>query len=125
MAKLNIVPIETTGFWVRPALQGSHVTVAMSGTADMSVVPLLGVFLTDLHANVRHLASCTVVVDVRELYFLNSACLKQFVTWLTAIDAMGSNAYQVRFVTNPNLRWQRRTMEALRALGDGFVTIAA
>jgi hypothetical protein len=65
-----------------------------------------------------------VVLDCHELYFMNSASVKYFVTWLSKVRALEPDQrYAVRFMTNENLSWQRRSLEAIRRYASDVVSI--
>jgi hypothetical protein len=123
MGTLELTPVVSPSFALKPSLANGAVSVALTGTGDLLAMPQLGSFLKQLHVEVTRLSVKLVVMDIRELYFLNSSCLKQFVTWLKSIRGAGTHGYQVQFISNANLRWQRRTLAALQALSDGAVTI--
>jgi hypothetical protein len=123
MGMLELSPVVSPSFALKPTLTDGAVSVLLTGTGDLLAMPQLGSFLKQLHAEVTRLSVKLVVMDIRELYFLNSSCLKQFVTWLKLMRGAGSHQYQVQFLSNVNLRWQRRTLSALQALSDGAVTI--
>jgi hypothetical protein len=100
------------GFWV-----------TLSGNADMEMVPLLGPYLSQVHEYLCRVGARSVVVDIRNLYFLNSSCFKAIINWIAAIDRLDpSQKYDVKFVTNSRLNWQRRN---LRSILDFAPTIVA
>ena len=55
------------------------------------------------------------MVDLRELYFMNSSCFKALLIWIAAIKKLiPVNAYGVKFLTNPKQTWQRRNLRAMQ-----------
>jgi hypothetical protein len=124
MKGLELAPVVLEGFSFKPALAGSTIAVDLSGTGDMHAMSPLGAALKQLHTEVARLGVQTVVVNISDLYFLNSSCLKQMVTWVKQVrESPAKRRYEIRFATNINLHWQRRTLDALMALGDGVVTL--
>jgi anti-anti-sigma factor len=105
-------------------LADDAIVVQLAGTADTAVREQLEEFFTQLHAEAVRLAQPAVVVDVRELEFMNSSCLKVFVAWLAQLrELQGPAQYKVRFRSNPNLLWQRRSLAALSCFAIDLVTI--
>ena len=67
------------------------VRVRFSGTADLEAKDDLEVFVKKLHREaVKHTAT-KVVVDFRELEFMNSSCFKIFVAWLAQLTPSEQN----------------------------------
>ena len=52
--------------------------------------------------------------DLRSLYFMNSSCLKAFVTLVDKVVRGTAPSYVIRFSANPQLHWQKRSFEALK-----------
>ena len=55
-----------------------------------------------------------VVADFRELVFMNSSCLKEFVRWIAQVEERAEH-YRIRFLSDPDAQWQSRSLQALRA----------
>lgn len=65
-------------------------------------------------------------MDVRQLEFMNSSCLKSLVWWITAVQKQsGERKYRIVFVSSPSVFWQRRSLNPLACLASDFVTIQA
>ena len=66
-----------------------------------------------------------VVVDFRQLEFMNSSCFKAFVTWLqNLLDVPAERRYRIRFVSDPNKHWQARSLRALACFATELVDVA-
>ena len=63
-----------------------------------------------------------VSCDFRKLTFMNSSCFKAFVVWIDSVKNLAA-PYKIRFLTDPNIHWQRRSLEALRRLAIQIVTL--
>lgn len=88
--------------------------VELHGTADTMVTRDLHVFLTDVHKEALARHASVVFVDLRDLEFMNSSCLKCFVAWLARIQDLDAAAhYRIRFLSDPTKHWQRRSLVAL------------
>jgi anti-anti-sigma factor len=100
------------------------INVRIAGTADTAVRAQLDDYVRRLHTEAVRLRVPAVVVDLRELEFMNSSCLKVFVVWLAQLrDLEPSSYYKVRIRSNPELLWQRRSLAALSCFAIDLVTI--
>ncbi len=98
--------------------------VELVGNADLRAKKELGAMLVELHEEAKRLAVSRVVIDVRALEFMNSSCFKALVGWLTDImDLPKDKQYSVRFRSNPDTLWQRRSLHALRSYALMIVQI--
>ncbi|MGC4091053.1 MAG: hypothetical protein QM756_24895 [Polyangiaceae bacterium] len=125
MQNLNMQSVVFTGFQLTPRLEDTRVVVAFAGNGDMSAVEALGRFLKGLHPEATNLGVKEVAFDFRDLYFMNSSCFKAFVTWIDVVSRASVPPYTIRFLTNPRLHWQRRSLEALRCLAPNVVRVEA
>jgi anti-anti-sigma factor len=100
------------------------VTVELVGNADLRAKKDLGAMLTSLHEEMTQSGASHVVIDVRQLEFMNSSCFKAFVSWLTDImELPKEEQYRVKFLSNPDTLWQRRSLHALRSYALMIVSI--
>jgi len=123
--KMEIDPLVSTGFQLTPRHENDKLIVSFSGNGDMSAVDALGRFLKRVHSEATGLGVSEVAFDFRDLYFMNSSCFKAFVTWIDVASRMTAKAYTIRFLTNPRLHWQRRSLDALRCLSPNVVRVEA
>ena len=117
---LRLLGIRTEGFALVLADAGAVPVVRLSGNGDGEVVAPLDRTLKQLHDELVHAAARSVVVDLAELYFMNSSCLKAFVSWIYKVRTAGK-PYQIRIQYNPNQRWQQRGLEPLQRLAPAVV----
>jgi anti-anti-sigma factor len=100
------------------------VTVRIAGTADLAGRAQLDDYIQRLHAEAVRLRVSSVSVDMRSLEFMNSSCLKVFVSWLAQLrDLQGNGQYKVRIQSNPELLWQRRSLAALSCFAIDLVSV--
>jgi hypothetical protein len=96
----------------------------MKGNADAEAEPGLDTLLEQVDEEARRGRIARVVVDIRDLYFMNSSCISLLVRWIDTLSrGPREGRYGIRFIANPNLRWQKRTLSALGAMGQEVVTI--
>ena len=104
----------------RPAI----VHVRLVGDANMSAVDHLGQSLADVHGRALRDGVSEVVVDLRQLDFMNSACFKKVVTWITRVEEVdAARRYRIRFLSNPKIHWQRRSLHALHMFAIDLISV--
>ncbi|HEY2408344.1 MAG TPA: hypothetical protein VGI10_20195 [Polyangiaceae bacterium] len=123
MQPIGLVPLVQDAFALKPELRGGSLVISVSGNGDMSAVEGLSLYLRQIHTVITDLSMTQVEFDFRDLYFLNSSCLKSFVTWIRSMVEGKSTSINIRFITNPKLYWQRRSLEALQRLAPGVVRV--
>ena len=122
MTELAALTLESFSSRVRQ--DGDALMVDLIGNADLRAKKELGTMLTALHREALDKGIREVVIDVRALEFMNSSCFKAFVTWLTDImELPAAQQYHVRFRSNPDTLWQRRSLHALRSYALMIVNI--
>jgi hypothetical protein len=121
---LGLVALERETFSIRPTLEGNALVASIAGNGDMAAIEPLSGYLKALHKEALRLGIASVRVDVRELYFLNSSCLKSMLSWISELAQGDKPPYGVCFVTNVQLFWQRRSLDALRRLAPQVVTLS-
>jgi hypothetical protein len=97
----------------------------LSGTADLRVTDSVEAILTRVHQTALELGIPEVRMDLRELEFMNSSCFKSFVSWISEVSDLTAGQYRIRFLSNPSILWQRRSLHALSCFAAELVTIEA
>ena len=124
MTVANIDPVVTAGFSLVPSQDPRGIVVRFSGTGDMGASAPLIAFLKQLHTEACRVGIREVVIDICNLDFMNSSCFKCFVWWISIVGDMDDvERYRVRFVSNPGLHWQRRSLEALESFAPEVVVV--
>ena len=95
------------------------------GTADLRVTDSVEAILTRVHQQALELGIPEVQMDLRELEFMNSSCFKSFVSWISEVSDLTAGQYRIRFLSNPSILWQRRSLHALSCFAAELVTIEA
>jgi len=116
----NLPELRTDSFSLVFASAGGVPIVKLSGNGDAEAVSALDRTLTQLHQKLISESATSVVVDLGDLYFMNSSCLKAFVAWIYKVRTTGS-PYRIRLQLNPRQRWQRRGLEPLQRLAPAVV----
>jgi hypothetical protein len=97
----------------------------LSGTADLRVTDSVEAILRRVHQTALELSIAEVRMDLRELEFMNSSCFKSFVSWISDVSDLTAGQYRIRFLSNPSILWQRRSLHALSCFAAELVTIEA
>jgi hypothetical protein len=118
---LSLPRIEGQGFQVTVVSSGMP-RVRFSGNGDADAVGVLNSFLKKLHEELLIKQASSVEVDLGELYFMNSSCLKAFVSWIHKVNTCG-RAYRILLLMNPRQQWQTRSLATLQRLAPGVVAI--
>ncbi|EYF06810.1 hypothetical protein [Chondromyces apiculatus] len=104
--------------------EGEILVLCLTGTADMRASEALERVLAQVHTEAQRLGVAQVRVDLRALEFMNSSCLKAFVTWISNVrDAPGEQRYSIHFMSRPEILWQRRSLHALRCFAVDLITV--
>jgi hypothetical protein len=124
MKPFSVHPIVKESFSIAARQEGNTIFVKISGNGDMEAPVTLGVYLKKVHGEAQRLGTHRVVLECDELYFMSSACIKCLTMWIESIlklDPM--DRYKVKFQSNPNLPWQRRSFETVRRFAPALVHV--
>ena len=120
--QLELQAVETPGLTCQAGYGDAKLTVAFTCTGDVAAIELLADYLKRLHVEAERLLVIEVTCDFRQLSFMNSSCFKAFVVWIDTVKN-AARSYRIRFLTDPEMHWQRRSLEALRRLAIQIVTL--
>jgi hypothetical protein len=116
--------VETHSFKATLAVEDASWQMRWTGTADLLVQDQLGAFLTAAHECATSYLASRMVVDVTELKFINSSCLKNVVSWLITVKNDAKNRqYHIVFRINPKATWQDRSFTAMACMCADLVTL--
>lgn len=121
MGELSLGTVEQSSFGIGANLEGRSLTLSLRGSSDLEAIEPLGDYLERTSSEAQRLGIETVIFDFRDLEFMNSSCFKAFVTFIER--AKEAKGISIVFRTDPRHYWQRRSLEALRRLAMGLVTI--
>ncbi len=116
--------ISAESFTAHYESNGDQMVVWMRGNADMAVHERVKAFLDALDQAARAAGAKEAVFELGELYFMNSSCLSLLLRFINGIVSLSATEqYKVRFRSNRNLRWQKRSLAALHAYAQEIVTV--
>ena len=124
MAVPLISPYTLGKLQAEAAYDGRRLLCTLRGSGDMSTKEMLDGLLGRVHEISTSLRIREVLVSLEAVEFLNSSCMKSFVTWIERARTLPEpSQYRMRFRANPNTLWQRRSLEALRCFAIDLVSI--
>ena len=118
----QLEPLTTPSFGCTPTLARQKLAMEFTGSGDMHAMTPLSDYLKRVHELATSQGLLEVACDFRKLTFMNSSCFKAFVVWIDSVKNLAA-PYKIRFQTDPNIHWQRRSLEALRRLAVQVVTV--
>ncbi len=120
---LLLEQVTREGISLIPQLQHEVLLIRFSGNGDLDAVPALNAYLKEVQKEALRLTVREVKCDFTELYFLNSSCLRAFVSWIAPLSRMLLPPYRIVIVSNPQRHWQNRSLDSLRQLAPALVTV--
>ena len=118
MATPSRTGIKIEGFSAQSEQRGATIVVSLRGNADMAVHERLQKYLDELHGLARATHAKEAIFELQDLYFMNSTCLSLLLRFINGVvSAKPAEQYKLRFRSNPNLRWQKKSLDALHAFG--------
>jgi hypothetical protein len=112
------------GFQLDTTVSNDALDVHFSGSADMHAIEPLANCLAQVHRLATERRVQRVRIDFRKLEFMNSSCFKSFVSWIGSVqDLAPADRYQIEFLSNALMHWQRRSLNALRCFAMDLVVI--
>lgn len=97
--------------------------IKITGNGDADAVRPLETYFRRLHKELSSSHFRSVHVDLEEMFFMNSSCLKAFVSWIHRVDSEGGK-YTIELLMNPRLPWQKRSLATLQRLAPRVVSIS-
>jgi anti-anti-sigma factor len=111
-------------FAAKASIGEGRIMVSLSGTADVTSRNQLDHFLREVHQEAQRRRAEEVTVDVRQLEFMNSSCLKCLVWWVSTVQEQPADAkYRIVFLSSPSVYWQRRSLDALACLAGDIISV--
>lgn len=100
-------------------------TLEISGSCDSQTIADLDRFLREAHQEALRLRTKQIVINCESLYFMNSAAIKVFATWLARIKEVSeADRYRVAVRTNRFVAWQRRSFSAIARSAPDILSLA-
>ena len=122
MSALSDIPnVEEEGLELGP-VPGASGRYRFAGTGEAEGAAVLDRFLGQLHQKALARQLREVTLELTELEFINSSCLKAMVAWIYKVDTEG-RPYTIRLLRDPALHWQRTSLATLQRLAPEVVSV--
>jgi hypothetical protein len=120
----EVVSVKGDDFSGDAQREGAVISATLKGNADYAALDALEMLLERVHAEAKRGGVTETVVDLKHLEFMNSSCFKSFVSWITNIQELDADKqYKVKFLSNPALHWQKRSLHSLRCFAVELITV--
>ena len=121
---MSITNIKTEDLISETDVGASTITMRLVGSAETDAKTGLDVLLRGIHETALTAKVTEVVVDLRALEFMNSSCIKAFVSWIGAIqDGPPGSQYKLRILSDSKKHWQGRSLTALACFAADLIHI--
>jgi hypothetical protein len=106
-------------------LKTKNNTLYVSGQIDcQDPSSILKPYFNKLHNHIIKNKISVFNIDVTELYFINSAGIKEIVDWILKIESLPINQkYKLLFLSNTQYVWQEASFSSLKFLSPNIVNI--
>jgi hypothetical protein len=121
VAALELPMIEEEGLQLGP-VAGAQDRVRFAGTGEAEGAAVLDRFLGLLHRQALSNELRCVTIELEELEFINSSCLKAMVAWIYKVDTEG-RPYRIHLRRDAKMHWQRTSLATLQRLAPDVVVI--
>jgi hypothetical protein len=118
---IDLPSVEEEGLELGP-VPGIPGRYRFAGTGEAEGAAVLDRFLGQLHQQALAREIREVTLELMELEFINSSCLKAMVAWIYKVDTEG-RPYKIRLLRDPSLHWQRTSVATLQRLAPDVVSI--
>lgn len=115
---------DVKGFAFRTSsrIESGRLVVQLDGCLDMETVVDLRGFLERITDDLEAQIVNSFEFDTCQLYLMNSTAISCFASWVKRIKEMYPES-RVKFRTNPNLPWQKRTLSSIRRVAERIVFV--
>jgi anti-anti-sigma factor len=121
---VSVGDIKADGFSAHTESRTGAIVVSLRGNADMAVHERLKAFLDAVGQSAKSVRPKEVVFELEDLYFMNSSCLSLLLRFLNSVLELPTpQQYKARFRSNPNLRWQKKSLKAIQAYAKELVIL--
>ena len=118
---MELPMIEEEGLQLGP-VAGTQDRVRFAGTGEAEGAAVLDRFLGLLHRQALANDLRRVTLELEELEFINSSCLKAMVAWIYKVDTEG-RPYKIHLRRDASMHWQRTSLATLQRLAPDVVVI--
>jgi hypothetical protein len=117
-----IQDVASEAFRTQSTERGTTYFVRLDGCLDLETNPDFVRYLATLTPLLKTERWMEVVFDCRTLYLMSSCAISSLATWVTTIQHARSHC-QITFETDPNLKWQARTLDSIRRMYPDRISV--
>lgn len=101
------------------------IELKFSGVLDIEdPYNIIDPFLNNIHNEIINNNIKNIIVNIIELYFINSSTIKSIIKWLVKLPKLSeSQKYKATFFINKDLFWQLQSFDSFKYFGKGLVEI--
>jgi hypothetical protein len=119
---MSVQDVACDAFRTHSNEKGAACLVQLDGCLDMETNGLFVQFLAGIVQTMKTERWVEVVFDCKTLYLMSSCAISSLATWVTTLQQARARC-KITFVTDPNLKWQARTLEGIRRLGPSQIDV--
>lgn len=119
---LRTEPVKKDGYSLEATEGTAQIHARLTGTFDMTATADLALFLASIEHELKRTRSDELVINVVEVYYLGSSCIKSFVALVEAVKRQ-EHRPRLKVLINPRLDWHERTFSILARLAPALVTL--
>ena len=124
MTMLDLPEINTAELRSESSLAAHAIQVRLAGSAESFAKTDLDALLKGVHEEALRREIREVVVDMRELEFMNSSCFKAFVSWIGHDEELDPTLqYKIRILSHQAKHWQKRSLGALACFAADLIRV--
>jgi anti-anti-sigma regulatory factor len=118
----QVADIHGDVFSTHSELVGQRLCVELTGCLDMETAPALERFLGALTRSLSSEHVREIEFATGGLYLMSSSAISHLAAWVKRLKQVSPGSC-IRFRTNPNLAWQRRTFDSIRRVAESIVVV--
>src|SRR5436190_23738410 len=118
----HVVDVQGEIFSTRSELVAQRLCVRLTGCLDMETAPSLERFLGALTRLLTGDGVREIEFDTEGLYLMSSSSISHVAAWVKRLKSVSPGS-RIKFKTNPNLAWQRRTLDSVRRVAESMVEV--
>jgi anti-anti-sigma factor len=118
----TVADVGTDAFRTHSSERGQVCFVRLEGCLDMETNPAFIQFLNNLTPVIKSARWTEIAFDFKTLYLMSSCAISSLAGWVTNIEQARAHC-RISFHTDPNLKWQARTLDGIRRLSPNQIRV--
>ena len=120
MAELKVKSVKNSGI----EIYTEGITIYFSGSINHPHPgEFLEPFIQEVHKEIIANKIKGIKVDIKDLKFLNSAGIREFVDWVMQLNKLpDEKKYKIQFICSSRYKWQESSMSTLIYLNSSYLS---